>query len=54
MTVLSAYGAEKALRLPEYLSVAIGMFVALLPKLLVASATVTNDALVAPLCALAL
>ena len=54
VTVLSAYGAGRAMRLPEYLSIAIGMFVALLPKLLVTSSTVTNDALVVPLCGLAL
>ncbi|HVA07903.1 MAG TPA: hypothetical protein VNG12_14280, partial [Acidimicrobiales bacterium] len=34
VTVLSAYGAAKAMRLAEYLSISIGMFVALLPKFL--------------------
>jgi hypothetical protein len=53
-TVLFTYAAAKVIGLRERLALASGLFVAFLPKNLVASMTITNDALVVPLCALAL
>jgi hypothetical protein len=53
-TVLLAYSAAKIVGTSERLALSIGLTVALLPKELVVSSVVTNDALVIPLCALAL
>ena len=54
VTVLCAYGAARTIRLPELCAIAIGLFVALQAKELTVATSVTNDALVVPLCALAL
>jgi hypothetical protein len=53
-TVLLAYAAAKVIKLRELVCLACGLFVALLPRELVVSSNVTNDALATPLCALAL
>ena len=53
-TVLLVYAGAKALQLRELVSLACGLTVALLPRELVVSSNVTNDALATPLCALAL
>jgi hypothetical protein len=53
-TVLLSYAAATILRLREPVALACGLFVALLPRELVISSNVTNDALATPLCALAL
>lgn len=53
-TVLLTYAAARVLYLPESVALCSGLFVALLPRELVVSSGVTNDALVVPLCSLAL
>jgi Dolichyl-phosphate-mannose-protein mannosyltransferase len=53
-TVLLTYAAAKVIGMREWWALACGLFPALWPKALVAASTVTNDALVTPLCALAL
>lgn len=53
-TVLLTYAAARVLYLPESVALCSGLFVALLPRELVVSSSVTNDALVVPLCSLAL
>ncbi len=53
-TVFLAYSAAKIVRTSELLALSIALTVALLPKELEVSSVVTNDALVIPLCALAL
>jgi hypothetical protein len=53
-TVLLAYAGAKVVRVREAVALSSGFFVALLPKELLVSSDVTNDALVIPLCALAL
>ena len=54
VTVLSTYAAARVLRLRESIALSAGLFVALLPRELVIASSVTNDALVIPLCWLAL
>jgi 4-amino-4-deoxy-L-arabinose transferase-like glycosyltransferase len=53
-TVLLSYAAAKVAWMRESVALSVGLFVALLPRELVVSSSVTNDALVIPLCALAL
>ena len=53
-TVVLTYAAGKAIGLRERMALAAGLFVALYPKNLIAASSVTNDALVFPLCSLAL
>ena len=53
-TVLMTYAGAKVVGLREPLALSAGLFVALLPRELVVSSDVTNDALVIPLCSLAL
>jgi hypothetical protein len=53
-TVLLSYAAARVIRVSEETALASGLFVALLPRELVVSSDVTNDALAIPLCALAL
>jgi hypothetical protein len=53
-TVLLTYAAAKVAGMRESACLCAGLFVALLPRELVVSTSVTNDALVIPLCALAL
>jgi hypothetical protein len=53
-TVLLAYAGAKVAGLRESMALSAGLFVAILPRELVVSSAVTNDALVIPLCALAL
>jgi Dolichyl-phosphate-mannose-protein mannosyltransferase len=53
-TVLLTYAGAKVMGLREPLAVSAGLFVALLPRELVISGNVTSDALLFPLCALAL
>ena len=53
-TVLLTYAAARIIGMREWLALASGLFVALYPKNLVAASSVTNDALVIPLCGLAL
>ncbi len=53
-TVLLAYAGARVIGMGEPLALSSGLFVALLPRELVVSSAVTNDALVVPLCALAL
>lgn len=53
-TVLLTYLGAKVAGLGEPVALSSGLFVALLPRELVVSSAVTNDALVIPLCALAL
>ena len=53
-TVLLTYAGAKVIRAPESVALAAGLFVALFPRELVVTTAITNDALVIPLCALAL
>jgi hypothetical protein len=53
-TVLLTYAAAKVVQASEPFALSAGLIVALLPHELVVSTAVTNDALVIPLCALAL
>ena len=53
-TVLLTYAAARVIGLREPIAVSAGLFVALLPRELVISGNVTSDALLFPLCALAL
>jgi 4-amino-4-deoxy-L-arabinose transferase-like glycosyltransferase len=53
-TVLLTYAGAKVIRAPESVAFAAGLFVALFPRELVVTTSITNDALVIPLCALAL
>ena len=53
-TVLLTYAGAKVIGMRESVALAAGLFVALLPRELVVSTSVTNDALVIPLCAAAL
>jgi hypothetical protein len=53
-TVLLTYAAAKIIGMRESWALASGLFPALWPKAILAASTVTNDALVTPLCALAL
>ena len=53
-TVLLAYGGARVAGLRESVALSIGLFVAIMPRELVVSSAVTNDALVIPLCALSL
>lgn len=53
-TVLFTYAGAKVIRAPESVAFAAGLFVALFPRELVVASSLTNDALVIPLCALAL
>lgn len=53
-TVLLAYGGAKVAGLRESVALSVGLFVAIMPRELVVSSAVTNDALVIPLCALSL
>ncbi len=53
-TVLLSYGVAKVFGMNEAGALSVGLFVALLPRELVISSAVTNDALVVPLCALGL
>ena len=53
-TVLLTYAAAKVTGMREVWALSSGLFVALYPKNLIASSSVTNDALMIPLCALAL
>jgi hypothetical protein len=53
-TVLLTYAVAKVAGMSEPISLSAGLFVACLPRELTISTAVTNDALVGPLCALAL
>jgi hypothetical protein len=53
-TVVLTYAGAKVIGLREPMALSSGLFVALLPRELVLSTDVTNDALIIPLCALAL
>lgn len=53
-TVLLGYAVAKVIGIRESAALGVGLFIALLPRELVVSSSVTNDALVIPLCALAL
>ena len=53
-TVLLTYAGARVIGLRETIAVSSGLFVALLPRELVVSGNVTSDALLFPLCALAL
>ncbi len=53
-TVLLTYAAARVIAMPEWLALVSGLFVALYPKNLIAASSVTNDALIIPLYALAL
>lgn len=53
-TVLLTYAGAKVIRASESVAFAAGLFVALFPRELVVTSSLTNDALVIPLCALAL
>jgi 4-amino-4-deoxy-L-arabinose transferase-like glycosyltransferase len=53
-TVLLTYAGAKVIRARESVAFAAGLFVGLFPRELVVTTSVTNDALVIPLCALAL
>jgi 4-amino-4-deoxy-L-arabinose transferase-like glycosyltransferase len=53
-TVVLVYGSSRAIGSDQTVAIASALVVALLPKFLVVSSAVTNDALVIPLCALAL
>lgn len=52
-TVLLTFSAAKIVGIREVWALGCGLFAALYPKNLIASSTVTNDALMIPLCALA-
>ena len=54
VTVLATYAAARVLKLRESVALCAGLFVGLLPRELVIASSVTNDALVIPLCSLAL
>ena len=53
-TVLLTFAAAKVVGMGEPVALSAGLFVALMPRFLVVSSAVTNDALVIPLCSLAI
>ena len=53
-TVLLTFAAAKVVGMGEPVALSAGLFVALMPRFLVVTSAVTNDALVIPLCSLAI